>query len=142
MPIAATTTLLSTQIKMALNMGPAAMQDTVSQIINTAIASIAPSGLFPAGPAMIPLVPAGVAMAINQTSMALKMDVAATQDSVSGIIATAISMACPMVPPVGLSILQSQIKMALSMDVAATQDSVSNIIANAIISYYMMGGVV
>ena len=141
MPIAAGIPILQTQILSALSLGNAAQQSVIAAQIAAAVASVAPMGLFPAGPAMIPLIPAGVAATQAQILSALSMGNAAQQSVVAAQMAAGISLCAPMAPPAGLSFLQMQIQNALSLGQAAQQSVISTIIATAISTYYMMGGV-
>lgn len=141
MPIAAGIPLLQTQINTALNLGPAAQQATVAQLISLAVASVAPMGFFPPAPVPIPLIPAGVAAGQAMILNALNMGPAAKQSTVAQMMASGIALICPMAPPAGMSLLKTQIETALNLGPAAQQPMVATLIATAIGSYFPMGGV-
>lgn len=140
MPIAAMLPALQSQLVSALSNDKGAMQPIVAMQIGSAIASIAPSGIFPPFPPM-PLVPAGVAGGISMIQNAMSMQQGATKKTVAQMIGVGVSMIAPMAPPVGLSVLQQQIESAFSLDKGAQKQAVATLIASAIITYYTMGGV-
>jgi hypothetical protein len=144
MPIAAGLNPLQVQLKNALMLKQSANNNLVATTIATAVATIAPMGIFPAGALQIPLAPAGyeVTKASLVNSFGLKQS--ANNDITSQLMASAFSMLCPIVPPIGLTTLQMLIKNALSLKQAANTfcDTVSFSIAQAIITYFMTGGVI
>jgi len=142
MPIAGAISPLQAQLKSAITLDVAAEPDSVAAMFASAIASVAPSGMMPAGAAMVPLVPAGLAATQAQIKNALTLDIAAEPDTAAQIMAAGVSALCPMVPPSGIAALQTQIKSAITLDVAAEPDTVSQMLASAIISYFSAGGVV
>lgn len=142
MPIAGTTSALQSQFKSGLTLDLAADPDLVATSLSSAIAAIAPSGLFPAGAVMVPLVPAGLSATQSLFKNALTLDIAADPDLTATVLASGVSVLCPMVPPAGMSLLQSQFKNALTLDVAADPDLVATSMASAVISYFSAGGVV
>jgi len=142
MPIAATMSALQSLLQNVFNSGIAGKPELSSLTYANAIASIAPSGLFPAGSAMIPLVPAGFSACQSLLQNAFNSGLAGTPDLTSVLVATAISVLCPMVPPSGLSTLQSLLQNVYASDVAGTPDLTSMMEANAIISYFMSCGVI
>lgn len=140
MPIAAAQPILQTQIQLLLSKGQSSNQnDFASQFTNT-LSSVVPMGLFPAGIVPIPLVPSGRSACENLLRQALSLKNAANKDTVSILMALAISMLVPVVPPVGLTGLRSQIGNALSMGMASKQETFSSILSLAIVQYYMSGG--
>ena len=141
MSVNAMASMLSSQIEMALNMGPAAMQGPIANIIAAAVGSMAGVGKIPAVP-IIPIIPAGISAGAAQIEMALSMGPAANQATVANIIAVGISVIGVNAPPAGLSFLASQIEMALNMGPAANQSTVAKIIGNAVPVYYNMGTVI
>lgn len=142
MPIAAALPLLQTQIQNALNLGPAAQVPTVATIIASAVASAAPTGLFPPAPTPVPLVPAGLAAGQAQIQSALNLGPAAQQPVVAQLIALGVSLIAPAAPPAGLTLLKTQIENALNLSSAAQVPTVATIIASAIVQYYLAGGVI
>lgn len=142
MPIAAALSPLKTQISSALKLERSASQASVAAIIASATAGLAPMGLFPRGPTMIPLVPSGFSACRAQIQNALKMERAAKPSMVAQIMALGISVLCPIVPPAGLSACKAQMENAFKMDRAATPNAVAQIIALAIVNYYLAGGAV
>jgi len=142
MPLAATLQGLKAQLSSAFNMQQAGNPDTVSLTITSAIAAVAPSGLFPPGPTPIPLVPGGFSATQAQIKNALSLGPAATPDSVAQIMAAGISVLCPTVLPTGLPALIAQLKNAFSLDVAGNPDTLAGVFAAAVISYYTACGVV
>lgn len=142
MPIAATTSVLQAQIKNALSLKQAATPDLVGTIIASALAGIAPSGLFPAGFMLVPLVPAGYAVTQSMISLAFNLKPGANKTVDSKMFSLGIAALCPIVPPIGLTLLEVQLSNSMDLKQAATPDLVATLMANAIISYFMSGGVV
>ena len=142
MPIAGALAPLQSQLKSAITLDIAAEPEAVATLIASSIASIAPTGMFPAGAAMIPLAPAGLAATQSQIKNALTLDVAAEPETVAQLMAAGIAALCPIVPPSGLAPLQTQIKSAITLDIAAEPDTVAQMLSSAIISYFTAGGVV
>ena len=142
MPLSAALNPLQSLIKLALISDVGGSPNMLAQSISGAIAAIAPMGLFPAGMAMIPLVPAGVTGAQSLMQTSFISDVGGSPDVLSNIIGGAIVAVCPMVPPIGLTALQSLLKIAFQMDMGGTPDAVAQSIAGAIVTYYSMGMVV
>lgn len=142
MPIAASTPALAAQISNAFSLGTVANQTAVALIITSAIASIAPSGLFPLGTILTPLIPAGFSACQNQIENSLNLGIAANPTLVGQIMGLAISVLCPIVPPIGLIALQNQLKNALNLQQTANPQTVGNALASAIITYYTSSGVI
>jgi hypothetical protein len=142
MPLAATQSALQSQIANAFNLQQAATPDLKALVITAAIASVAPSGLFPPSPSPVPLIPAGFSACQSMLKNAFSLQQAATPDLVGQIFASAIALLVPNVPPVGQSLLATQVSSAFNLQQAATPDLVGMMLATAIISYYTMGGVI
>jgi hypothetical protein len=111
-------------------------------MITSAIASIAPMGLFPAGAVLIPLIPAGFSACQALLKSAFSLGIGGTPSITAQGVASAIAVLVPMVPPLGLSLLQTLLESAFRMGVAGTSSVTSQMIASAIITYYMTGGVI
>ena len=133
---------LKSQIANAFKMDRMAKPDLVALLIDTAISSIAPMGLFPPGPTPAPLAPAGFAATKTQLTNSLKLDRMANVDLVALQMAQSISVLCPTAPPIGLIALKSQIANAFKMDRMAKPDLVAQLISSAIVTYYTTGGVI
>lgn len=142
MPIAAGLIPLKSQIENAFKLQRAASEDLVATLISSAIASVAPMGLFPMGVTMVPLIPSGMTAGKSQIATAFKMQRAAKEALVALQMASGISVICPMVPPAGLIALKSQIENAFKMQRAANEGLVAQQIAQGIITYYQSGGVI
>lgn len=142
MPIAATQPLLQTQITTAMSMGPAAQPDLVAIQIASAVGSAAPSGLLPAAPSPIPLVPSGLVAGQQQIKNALTMGKGANKKAVATQIANGISVIAPLAPPAGLSTLQTQLESAMSMGKGAQPSVVATQFSTAIVQYYLAGGII
>lgn len=142
MPIAAALNPLNSQIKNALNLGPAADPDLAATIMAAGVAQACVMGLLPSAPAPIPLTPAGLNAGMDLMKNAFSLGPAADPSIVSKLLGAGISLIAPLAPPAGLSFLQTQIENALSMGPAANIDTVALIIASAIIQYYTMGGII
>jgi hypothetical protein len=144
MPLAGTFLALKTGISNAFNLQNAATPDLKATVLTNAIAAVVPSGIYIplAPPSGAPLVPSGFAATQTQFKNAFSLNTAATPDTVSQGMASAIAALVPTIPPVGQLALQTQIKNALTLNLAATPDSVATIIATAIISYYTAAGVI
>jgi hypothetical protein len=142
MPIAATTTALASALQGMDNSGVAGTPVSTSTLLTSAIASVAPSGLFPAGLALIPLPPAGFAATQSILNSVFNMGVAGTPAMTSQVMASAIAALCPIVPPTGMAALQAALQSIANMGVAGTPSATSQIMATAIVSYFMMGMVI
>lgn len=140
MPIAASLSILQTQIKSAMSMRQAAQTSISAQLVSGGVAMIVPTGILPLVPP-VPLVPIGLSAGSALISQGLSMSSAATAKVSAQMIASGVSMIAPLAPPAGLSLLTSQLESAFSMKQAATTDMVSQLIAMAIISYYTAGGI-
>ena len=140
MPIAATLSGMQAQIKNAFSLDIAASKDLKSTLITTAIASCAPSGVMAMGAAMIPLAPGGFSGTQTLVKNSCSMDVAANKDLLSTMMASAISVLCPIAPPAAFSALQAQLKQAYSLQLGSSPDLIATMIASAVISYYTGGG--
>ncbi len=133
---------LQSQIASALKLNRGAAPGLVSVQISQVLAGLIPAGQMPIGPAMVPLIPSGVAATKSQIENSFKLNRGATPDLVGQIIGGAISVLSSMVPPSGLSTIKSQLTSAFKMERGATPDLVARVIASAIITYYQIGGVV
>ena len=142
MPIAATQSALQAQIKNAFSLDKAASPDLKATTITSAIASVAPSGLYPPSPTPAPLIPSGFSACQSLMKNAFSLDKAASPDLVGKMFAQAVSLLVPTVPPAGQSLLAMQTKQAFSLDKAASPDLVATSLSGAIIAYYSMAGVV
>jgi len=140
MPLAGSYAALKAGISNAFNLQSAATPDLKATILTNAIASSLPTGINTV--TTLPPVPGGFAATQAQLKNAFSLDLAATPDTVSTIMAAAISILAPDVIPAGLPALGPQLKNALTLDKAASPDSVAGIMASAIIAYYTACGVV
>jgi hypothetical protein len=141
MPIAATLPALQVQIADAFRLDRAATPDTKALAITSAVASIAPSGLYPPSPTPAPLIPSGFSACQAQLKNAFSLDRAATPETVGKAFAIAISILVPTVPATGQSLLGIQIADAFNLGRNATPDIVGSLVASAIITYYSSAGV-
>lgn len=142
MPIAASQSLLKSQIESALKMGKGANIDTTAQIIASAVGSASSMGIFPTAPTPVPLSPSGLSAGQSLIKAALSMGKGASISSTAKMMATGISLIAPAAPPAGLSSLQSQLEAALSMGKGADMSPIAAQFAVAIVSYYTSGGVI
>ncbi len=142
MAVASMTSMLISQIETALSMGPAANPKVIAQIIAAAVGSMAGVGKLPAGPALIPIIPAGISIGASQIETALNLGPAAKPKIVAQLIALGISSIGVNAPPAGLSFLASQIESSFSLGPAANEKAVANIIGSSVPTYYNMGGVI
>jgi len=140
-PIAASQSLLKTQIKAALSLGKGASASSTATQIAAAVASAAPTGLFPPAPTPIPLVPAGLSAGQALITQSLSLGKGATISGTAQAMAAGISVIAPVAPPAGLSLLQTQISSALSAGKGADIDLVATQLSIAIVQYYVTGGV-
>lgn len=140
MPIAASVSMLQTQLQSALSMSQAAQISTSSQMITSSVATIVPTGILPGVPP-VPLAPIGISAGMSMILQGLSMGIAGTVSISAQLIASGVSLIAPLAPPSGLSLLTSQLQSAFSMKQAATADMASQLIATAIISYYTSGGI-
>ncbi len=141
MPIAAGLPVLQSQFISALSLKQGAQVQSTSAIMASAIASIAPMGLFPVVPIPVPLVPAGVSAGMSMIQNAMSLKQGAQVSIVSKMIANGISLIAPTAPPAGLSLLGQQIESAMSLKQGAQIQSTASLLASAIITYYSSGGV-
>jgi hypothetical protein len=142
MPIAASLLALQSLIANAFNLGRAASPSNKASAITNAIASIAPTGLFPAGPVLIPLPAVGAAATQTILTQAFSLNRAAYPDAVAKMCAIGIAALCPIVPPIGLVILEIQLSQAFSLDRSANVQTVGMVFAQAVINYYLSSGVI
>ena len=142
MPITATLSALTTQLQTVFNAGISGTPNSNAIAISSAIASIVPSGLFPAGITMIPVVPAGVSACQAILSSAFNMGASGTPSSVAQMMASAIAALAPMVPSIGLSTLKTMLENIANMGLSSAPSATSQMMAAAIIAYYLSGGVV
>lgn len=141
MPIAASQSLLKTQIKAALSLGKGANINTTAIQIAAAVASAVPTGFFPIAPTPIPLVPAGLSAGQSLITQAFSLGKGATISATSQALAAGISVIAPTAPPAGISLLQTQISSALSAGKGADIDIIATQLSIAIVQYYTTGGV-
>jgi len=142
MPIAAALTMLQSQLASIHNLKNAGNADTIAAIFTAALASAVPAGLFPPGPAPIPLIPAGASSTQNMIKQAHSLGKAADPKKVSQLMALGVSQLVPNVPPAGLSKLQSDLEKSINLQSASTPDMIGLLQATAIVNYYMAGGVI
>lgn len=142
MPISAGTSIIQSQFQSALSLQQGATIQSTASILASAVATAAPLGLIAAGPAMIPLIPAGASASVQMLQNALSLNVGAQIGTVSQLIAAAISIIAPLAPPAGLQTLSKQIESALSMQQGATINTTASLVATAIVAYYTIGGVI
>jgi hypothetical protein len=141
-PLAATFPALKSQIQNAFSLDKAATPALKALVITTAIASVAPSGLYPPSPSPAPLIPSGFNACQTQLENSFRLDRAATPETVGKSFAMGVSLLVPTVPSTGLILLENQIANAFNFQQAATPEIVAIAIANAIITYYSSAGVV
>lgn len=142
MPIAAGLPILQSQFMLALSMKQGAQVQLTSNLLASAVGTIAPMGLLPIPPTFIPLIPAGLSAGLAMIQQALSMKQGAQISTVSQLIATGISLIAPLAPPAGMSALTKQIESALSMKQGAKVQTTANLLASAVISYYSCGGII
>ena len=142
MPITAMTSALSSQLESTFNADVSGTPNSNAALIAATIASVVPSGLFPAGVTMIPVVPAGVSACQAILNSAFNMGVSGTPSSTAQMMASAIAALAPMIPPTGMSILKSILENIANMGLSGTPSSTAQMMASAIIAYYSAGMVI
>jgi hypothetical protein len=142
MPISAGLPILQAQLKSIASMGVAATPQLIATMLSSALAAIAPMGLLAAGPAMIPLVPAGITGTQSMLNSAYNTGTGGKSTVTSQMIAAAVSILCPMVPPTGITLLQTLLSNVDSLGVAGTPDLTAQLQASAIITYFTTGLVI
>jgi len=141
MPIAAGLPLLIPMMLDIYSLNEKGTPTLIAQKMSQAVAAVAPLGLLPLGPAMIPMIPAlmSVGQVIIEQALSFPLPI---PDVVATLMAVGIAVICPMCPPSGLAGLQSTMKEVLGMGPTATPILMALKTANGIVTYFQSGGII
>jgi hypothetical protein len=142
MPISASQEVMKALIKNALTLKTSANNETIALLLTSAVASVAPTGLFPMGATMVPLAPTGFDATKSMIKAALSLKQTANNDTIAQMMASGYSVLCPLVPPAAIALLQISLTGALNLRQSADNDRIASQMAASIINYYLACGVV